>query len=48
MSAARTFRCRIVRLIGGAIQTMTYIGPVDGVPAGWSIVMRRVVFRSAA
>ena len=45
---ARTFRCRIARLRGGFIQTMAYIGPVDRIPAGWSIVMRRVVTRAAA
>lgn len=42
-ATGRTFRCRIARMNGGAIQTMTYIGPVDRIPAGWSMVMRRVV-----
>lgn len=38
----KTFRCRIARLVGPAVQTLTYIGPADRVPAGWSIVMRRL------
>ncbi len=37
----KTFRCRIARQVGQAIQTLPYIGPVDRIPAGWSIVMRR-------
>jgi hypothetical protein len=45
---ARTFRCRIARLQDGFAQYVTYIGPVDRIPAGWSIVMRRVVGRIAA
>jgi hypothetical protein len=45
---ARTFRCRIARMNDGAIQIVTYIGPVDRIPAGWSLVMRRVVGRAAA
>jgi hypothetical protein len=44
----KTFKCRIARMNGGSIQTMNYIGPMDGIPAGWSIVMRRVALRSAA
>lgn len=47
-AGARTFRCRIARLNGGAIQTLTYIGPFDRIPAGWSLVTRRVVLRAAA
>lgn len=43
-----TFRCRIVRMRDGFVQVMTYIGPVDRIPAGWSLVMRRVVTRAAA
>ena len=37
----RTFRCRIVRLVGPALQSLAYIGPVDGVPrafAGWRVL----------
>jgi hypothetical protein len=45
---ARTFRCRIARLQGGFAQYVTYIGPMDRIPAGWSIVMRRVITRIAA
>jgi len=44
----KTFRCRIARMNDGAIQIVTYIGPVDHIPAGWSLVMRRVVGRVAA
>ena len=35
------FRCKIARQIDGFVQMLAYIGPVDGVPCGWSIVMRR-------
>jgi hypothetical protein len=48
MTTNRTFRCRIARMNDGAIQTMSYIGPMDGVPVGWSIVMRRVAMKVAA
>lgn len=44
----KTFRCRIARMNDGFVQTMTYIGPFDRIPAGWSLVMRRVVTRAAA
>jgi hypothetical protein len=44
----KTYRFRIARMNGRAIQTMTYIGHFDRIPAGWSLVMRRVVTRSAA
>lgn len=44
----RTFRCRIARMSGIAVETMTYIGPMTGVPQGWSIVMRRVALRGWA
>lgn len=43
-----TFRIRIARMNDGAIQTVTYIGPIDRIPAGWSMVMRRVVGGKAA
>ncbi|MFC4526372.1 hypothetical protein ISN76_13130 [Dyella halodurans] len=39
----RTFRCRICRLVDGVMQTITYIGPVDQTPAGWSIKFRALV-----
>lgn len=41
MHIRRTFRCRICRLRDGAMQTLTYIGPLDRIPLGWHIVMRR-------
>ena len=44
----KTFRCRIARMDDGTIQIVTYIGPVDRIPTGWSLVMRRVVGRAAA
>jgi hypothetical protein len=44
----KTFRCRIARMNGGAIQTVPYIGPADRIPAGWRLVMRRVVGSKAA
>jgi hypothetical protein len=34
--------CRIARMVGPAVQYLAYIGPRDGIPAGWVIVMRRV------
>ena len=37
----RTFRCRIARWLDGRMQYVTYVGPVDRIPHGWSIVMRR-------
>jgi hypothetical protein len=38
------FRCRIGRETApGVVQTLTYIGPFESIPAGWSMVMRRVV-----
>lgn len=39
----RTFRCRIARQVGPAVQYLHYVGPLDRIPAGWSIVMRRVL-----
>lgn len=39
----RTFRCRIARMVGPAVEFMSYVGPLDRIPAGWSIVMRRVL-----
>jgi hypothetical protein len=42
-AAGRTFRCRIARIVGPSVQTLSYVGPLDRIPAGWSIVMRRVV-----
>lgn len=33
----KTFRCKIARADGFK---MPYIGPVDRIPAGWSMVMR--------
>jgi len=45
---SHTFRCRIARMNDGAIQIVTYIGPAHRIPAGWSLVMRRVVGRAAA
>lgn len=38
-----TFRCRIARMVGPSVQMVSYVGPLDRIPAGWSIVMRRVV-----
>ena len=37
----KTFRCKIARQIDGFVQTLAYIGPVDRIPRGWSIVMRK-------
>jgi hypothetical protein len=34
-------RARLVRLAGGFIQSMHYIGPLSRVPAGWAVVTRR-------
>lgn len=48
LTQRRTFRCRIVRLNDGFTQYMTYIGPMDRIPDGWSLVARRVVTRAAA
>lgn len=36
-----TFRCKIARYVDGFVQTLAYIGPVDHIPSGWSMVMRR-------
>lgn len=47
-----TFRIRIARMIDGFVQTVTYIGPKDRIPFGWSLVVcevaRRVVGSKAA
>lgn len=37
----KTFRCRICRRVDDCIQFVSYVGPIDRIPAGWSIVMRR-------
>jgi hypothetical protein len=39
----KMFRCRLVRFIDGAQQVITYVGPYDGIPKGWSMFARRVV-----
>jgi hypothetical protein len=39
----RTFRCRICRLVDGVMQTVTYIGPIEQIPEGWSMKFRVVV-----
>ena len=48
MNRMKTFRCRIVRLNDGWPQYATYIGPIDLIPKGWSLMMRRVVRSKAA
>lgn len=48
MKNPKMFRCRIARLVNGAIQTATYIGPFDHIPAGWSMFMRRVITKGKA
>lgn len=40
MHIRRTFHCRICRLRDGVLQTVTYIGPIDRIPLGWSIKFR--------
>lgn len=42
----KMFRCRIAKMVDGALVTATYIGPFDKIPTGWSMFMRRVVTRS--
>ena len=45
----KTFRCRIARQLDcGVIEVLSYLGSLDGIPAGWSIVMRRVALKSVA
>lgn len=43
MKNPKMFRCRIARMVDGAIQTATYIGPFDLIPSGWSWLGRRVI-----
>lgn len=37
------FRCRLAKMIGDTLVTVTYIGPYESIPKGWSMFMRRVV-----
>lgn len=37
---------RLVRLVGPALQFVTYLGPLASVPAGWTIHKRRMVRRA--
>jgi hypothetical protein len=37
----KTYRFRLVRLIGDAVQRLDYIGTRERVPSGWSIAMWR-------
>lgn len=37
----KTFRCRIARWLDGRLQYMTYVGPFDRIPYGWSMVTRQ-------
>jgi hypothetical protein len=39
----RMFRCRLAKMVNGAMVTVTYIGPYDRIPPGWSMFMRRVI-----
>lgn len=38
----KTYRLRIARLDGLVVRYLPFIGPLHLVPAGWSIVCRRV------
>lgn len=46
--APRLYRCKIVKRYPGGVHTSTYVGPLSGIPAGWSLVMRRAVARKPA
>ncbi|HVI55447.1 MAG TPA: hypothetical protein VM621_10390 [Luteibacter sp.] len=37
------FRCKLAKMVNGAMVTVTYIGPYDRIPSGWSMFMRRIV-----
>lgn len=39
----KMFRCRLIRFVDGVQQVITYVGPFDDIPKGWSMFMRRVV-----
>ena len=39
----KMFRCRLTRMVDGAMQVITYVGPYESIPKGWSMFMRRVV-----
>lgn len=36
----RRYRFALVRLNGAQLETLTYLGPACGIPAGWSIHKR--------
>lgn len=37
------FRCKIVQFVGPGVRWLHFIGPsIDHVPAGWSIMLRKV------
>jgi hypothetical protein len=36
---------RLAQFVGPGVRTMPYIGPLESIPAGWSIVTRRSVSR---
>lgn len=37
----KRYRMRLVRLSGPLLERMEYIGTAAGIPAGWSVVLRR-------
>lgn len=39
----KILRCKLAKYVGGSMVFVTYIGPFDRIPEGWSMCMRRVV-----
>lgn len=37
---ARHYRFALVRLVGARVEALTYLGPIAGIPCGWSIHKR--------
>lgn len=40
MKNPRMFRCKLAKRVGDRMVIVTYIGPYDRIPAGWSMFMR--------
>jgi hypothetical protein len=36
------FRCKLAKLVGDRMIYVTYIGPYESIPKGWSMFMKRV------
>lgn len=43
MKNPRMFRCKLAKRIGDHMVFVTYIGPYERIPPGWSMFMKRVV-----